>query len=376
MQAMAELLKAGEAAVERPLADAGLLPSGFYTSPEIFEAEKEKIFRRNWISVGHAAEIPNAGDRFRIDIAGEPLLIVRGRDGVVRALSAVCRHRAMLLAEGAGNAGTISCPYHKWTYALDGALMAAPLMEGVSPLDAAQCALPSFACEVWNGFIFVNLDGRAAPLGLSLAPLSEELAPWKMDELEIVGRVVFEQPYNWKVLVDNFMEAYHHFAIHPETFEPNYPAAMSHADNARGPFAALRMPHKGNELSESIFPPLPDIPDEARRGFSVFNVYPSMLLAVFADTVTWYRMEIESVDRFRLTIYLLAHPRSLEVPDAEALKTFLREAATAVHIEDIAACEGVQKGLTSGRAIPGRLSHLEAAIHQHQQWLMAELVRP
>jgi len=376
MQRIADLMKEGEAAVRRPLGDARLLPSGFYTSPEIFEDEREKIFRRNWVSVGHVAELPNAGDRFPIDVAGEPLLIVRGRDGVVRALSAVCRHRAMLLAEGAGNAGTISCPYHKWTYALDGALMAAPLMEGVSPLDAAACALPPFACEVWNGFIFVNLDGCAAPLAVSLAPLGEELAPWKMDELEIVGRVVFEQPCNWKVLVDNFMEAYHHFAIHPETFEPNYPAALSHADNARGPFAALRMPHKGNELSEPLFPPLPDIPGEARRGFSVFNVYPSMLLAVFADTVTWYRMEIESVDSFRLTIYLLAHPRSLDVPDAEALKEFLRQAATAVHIEDIAACEGVQKGLESGMAIPARLSHLEAAMRQHQQWLMAELVRP
>ncbi|ABS63567.1 Rieske (2Fe-2S) domain protein [Parvibaculum lavamentivorans DS-1] len=375
MQPIAELLKEGAAAVGRPLADARLLPSRFYTSTEIFEAEKERIFRRNWVSVGHVAEIPKPGDRFRIDVAGEPLLIVRGRDGVVRALSAVCRHRAMLLAEGAGNAGTISCPYHKWTYALDGALMAAPLMEGASPLDEAACALPSFACEVWNGFIFVNLDGRAAPLAAALAPLGEELAPWKMDELEIVGRVVFDQRYNWKVLADNFMEAYHHFAIHPETFEPNYPAAMSQADEARGPFAALRMPHKGNELSEPLFPPLPDIPDEARRGFSVFNIYPSMLLAVFVDTVTWYRMEIESAGSFRLTIYLFAHPRSLDVPDAEALKEFLREAATAVHIEDIAACEGVQKGLESRMAVPGRLSPLEAAIHQHQQWLMGELVK-
>ncbi|MEQ9526886.1 MAG: SRPBCC family protein [Parvibaculaceae bacterium] len=373
---LSTLMEEGRRAVLRPLAQASTLPPGFYTSPEIFEAERERVFRRNWVSVGRASEIPDAGDRFRIDVAGEPLLIVRGKDAQIRALSAVCRHRWMLLGEGAESAGTIACPYHKWTYALDGALMAAPLMDKAEGFERDACALPSFACEVWNGFIFVNLGGDAEPLAQALAPLAAEFAPWKMDELEIAGRVEFDQPYNWKVLADNFMEAYHHFAIHPETFEPNYPAAISRAEETNAPWAALRMPHKDGALSETLFRPLDGIPDGARRGFSVFNVYPSMLLAVLADSVIWYRMEIDSVDRFKLTIYLLVHPQALDVPDAETLKTFLREGAYAVHMEDIAACDGVQRGLMSGSARSGRLSHLEGAIHEHQKWLMAELARP
>src|SRR5690606_19386072 len=127
--ALADLMEEGRRAVLRPLAQASTLPPAFYTSPEIFEAERERVFRRNWVSVGRASEIPNAGDRFRIDVAEEPLLIVRGKDGEVRALSADCPHRWMLLGEGAESSATISCPYHKWTYALDGSLMAAPLME-------------------------------------------------------------------------------------------------------------------------------------------------------------------------------------------------------------------------------------------------------
>lgn len=367
------LLEEGRRAVMRPLAEASTLPPAFYTSPDVFAAEEAHVFRCNWVAVGRASEIPEPGNRFRVDVAGEPLLIVRGKEGAVRALSAVCRHRWMLL--GTDGTGTISCPYHKWTYALDGALMAAPLMEQAAGFDRAECALPSFACEVWNGFIFVNLNGDAAPLAEQLQPLAAEFEPWKMDEMEIVGRIEFDQAYNWKVLVDNFMEAYHHFAIHPETFEPNYPAAISYCEPSNGPYAALRMPHKDNELSHPLFKPLGGIPEFAKRGFSVFNIYPFMLMAVLADSVIWYRMEIAGIDRFKLTVYLLAHPASTDVPDAETLKHFLREATFAVHMEDLPACEGVQRGLQSGTARAGRLSHLEGAIHAHQKWLLGELDR-
>lgn len=317
---MEDVFKVGRAAVDQPLERASTLPPEFYRSPEIFALEVKRVFRRNWHSVGHIAEIPNAGDFFRFDLAGEPLLIVRGKDGIVRALSAVCRHRWMLLAEGSGNSGTISCPYHKWTYALDGSLMAAPLMQEAEALDHDACSLPNFACEVWQGVIFVNLDGNAEPLERSLKPLAMEFAPWKMDEMEIVGRVEFEQAFNWKVLVDNFMEAYHHFSIHPETFEREYPGEDATVDVVAGPFATLRIPHRDNDLVQSLFPPLPDVPDKARRSFSVFNVFPAHIFAVLADTVAYYRLEVRSVDDFKLTIYLLAHPDFSQGPGCRGIQ--------------------------------------------------------
>ncbi|GAK45733.1 Rieske (2Fe-2S) domain-containing protein [Tepidicaulis marinus] len=372
---MQDLLARGRKAVPPRLAAASSLPPGFYTSKDVHALEVERVFRRHWQAVGHVSEVPEPGSYFRFDLAGEPLLIVRGADGTVRALSAVCRHRWMLLKEDAGKAASFSCPYHKWTYALDGKLIGAPLMEGAEGFAKENCALPSFACEIWNGLIFVNLDGTAPPLREQVAPLSLELAPWRMEEMELVGRLDFGQAYNWKVLVDNFMEAYHHFAIHPETFETHYPAAITYVDDAQGPFAALRIPHKGNEQAETLFTPLPGIPDKARRSFSVFNVYPSCLFAVLADAVIFYRLKIETEAFFQLSIYLLVHPRSLDVEEAEARKEIFLEATRAVHHEDIIACEGVQKGLASGSASPGRLSHLEAAIHQHQRWLLSELER-
>src|SRR5690554_6021438 len=171
-----------------------------------------------------------------------------------------------------------------------------------------------------------------------------------MKEIEIIGRIEFDQAYNWKVLVDNFMEAYHHLAIHPQTFEPTYPAAISFHEPSQAPYAVLRMPRKDNAPGQPLLTPLDGLPEHAHRGFSVFNIYPSMLLAVLADSVVHYRMEIAGVDRFKLTIHLLAHPSSLNVPDVNTLKQLLQEGTFAVHMEDLPACEGVQRGLMSGSA--------------------------
>ncbi|HEX3065647.1 MAG TPA: Rieske (2Fe-2S) protein, partial [Dongiaceae bacterium] len=140
------------------------LPREAYTSPELHALEVKTIFEKSWLCVGRAEYVPNAGDYYTIDVIGEPVIIVRGKDGEVRALNAACRHRAMPVAQGKGNTGRFTCPYHAWTYALDGRLIGAPHMEQSQVFNKEACRLPSYRLESWMGFLFVNLDDDAAPL--------------------------------------------------------------------------------------------------------------------------------------------------------------------------------------------------------------------
>src|SRR6218665_1152983 len=140
------------------------MPPAYYTSPDMLRLEQEYLFPNEWACLGHAGEVPDIGDYFATEIAGEPLLVVRDTNSEIAVFSNVCRHRGTPLAEGSGRKKRFACPYRAWTYGLDGSLLAAPFMEGVSGFDKKACSLPKFRHEIWNGFIYVNLSGDAAPL--------------------------------------------------------------------------------------------------------------------------------------------------------------------------------------------------------------------
>ena len=215
------------AGARRPLEHASTLPAEAFTSAAVHALEHERIFAREWLCAGRADQIPSAGDYFTLDLLGDKLVVVRGRDDRIRVLSRICRHRGAELVRGAGNARSFRCPYHAWTYRLDGTLAGAPYMEDAAGFERADCRLPELRSELWEGFVFVNFDLDALPLAPRLAPLSKLLAHYRMHEMVAVETATFDSPFNWKVLVDNFMEAYHHIAIHRDTFEPIFPAARS-----------------------------------------------------------------------------------------------------------------------------------------------------
>lgn len=354
-----------------PSADqASTLPPACFTDPAFYAQEVEAIFKKEWLCVGHVSQIPNPGDYFTTELFEEPIVVTRGRDGEVNALSAVCRHRWMPVIEGAGNTKTLSCPYHRWTYTLDGQLMAAPLMEGATDFDAKKCRLPSYALELWQGWIFVSMDPNATPLAPRVQSLDKELAPWEIDKMEVVGCAEFDSPFNWKVLVDNFMEAYHHIAIHAETFEKPHPAKLTYVDEIEEPYSVLRIPtHDGSQMA-SMFRPIEGLSDAQRRIFNVFNLYPNHLFATMPDYVAWYQFELKGVDRFNLKTYLLAPPGIKDDPEFGETISMAMATARVIHEEDIIACEGAQKGLRSATAAPGRLSHLERAIWEHHKWIL------
>jgi len=336
----------------------------------VYEREAERLFAREWLCAGRADQVPEAGDYFCLDLLDEKLVVVRGRDDEIRVLSRICRHRGAEVAQGSGRADTFVCPYHAWAYHLDGRLAGAPLLDRIEGFDRKACRLPEFRCELWEGWIFVNFDPDAAALGPQLVPLAKLLAPYAMAERVAAVTGTWESAFNWKVLVDNFMEAYHHLAVHRDTLQPILPAALSYVPESRGPYSALVMPPRPEEgaSAPSADSPNAGIPARGPRPLVAAVVYPFHLFAPWDDSMAWYQVLPQRHDRFSLRIYT-CFPGDVLADGARAgAVREMHEITRAVHEQDIAACESVWSGLASPSFEPGRLSPLEAAIWQFNQW--------
>ncbi|MFY8146686.1 MAG: aromatic ring-hydroxylating oxygenase subunit alpha, partial [Rhodobacter sp.] len=193
------------------------MPKSVYTSPEFAALEQRHIFARDWLCAGRADALRAPGDYLTMDISGEPILVLRDQDGIVRAMSNVCRHRMSTLLEGRGTTRSIVCPYHAWTYNLDGTLRAAPAMTRNDGFCKDRIALPPVRCEVWLGWIMVTLNPDAPPVADRLAGVSDLIGPFQMEAYVESFREEFRWATNWKVLAENFMESYHLPVCHAGT---------------------------------------------------------------------------------------------------------------------------------------------------------------
>ena len=357
-----------------PLKQATTLPAEAFTSRLVYESEIERIFLREWLCAGRVDQIPKPGDYFTLDLLGDKLVIVRGADGQIRVLSRVCRHRAAEVVNGAGNARSFRCPYHAWTYHLDGSLAGAPYMDDAEGFDRKACQLPELRSELWEGWIFVSFDADAPPLGPRLAPLSETLANYRMSGMIAVETATFDSRFNWKVLVDNFMEAYHHIAIHRDTFEPIYPAALSHSPDNDGPYSLLFMPSKEKPVpGMGNLPPHGTLAGDEIGRLVAAAVFPFHLFAPSGESLAWYQILPQTFDRFTLRIFTCFPREALLNPEFEDSMRMLRDFVKVVHHQDIQACEAVWAGLNSRSFEPGRLSSLEKPIWQFNQWWMGRM---
>jgi phenylpropionate dioxygenase-like ring-hydroxylating dioxygenase large terminal subunit len=362
---------AGEFRAARlPLFQASALPARCYTDAAFHAREIDAIFRREWLCVGREDELPRAGDYKSFDLLGDPLVAVRGDDGAIRVLSRVCRHRSMPVVEGAGNRRSFQCPYHLWTYALDGRLLGAPDMQRAEGFDRAACRLPALAVETWQGWIFASFDPHAAPLAPRLEGLRRAIEPYRPAAMRTGAPLVFEHEWNWKVMVENFVESYHHQGTHRETLQTIVPASGTWADDADGPYVVLQNPTKDGAPIPAVFPATPGLSEEQRARFVVGAVFPFHLFSVQHDSLVWYRLEPRGVERFTLHIHLCTPPESEGDPGHAAKADAIRGFLNAIHLEDIAACTGVQAGLRGSLAAPGRLSHLEKGVWQLNRWLL------
>jgi phenylpropionate dioxygenase-like ring-hydroxylating dioxygenase large terminal subunit len=363
------LLREARACLER----GATLPPRCYTDPALYAREQERIFRREWLPVCRTDLLREPGDYLALEVAGEPLVAVRGRDGALRVLSNVCRHRWMPLVAGRGRANAFQCPYHLWSYALDGRLLGAPGMDGARCFERAATRLPELRSEVWQGFLFVNLDGEATPLAPRLAALDARLARFRLGELSTLATLDYDSPWNWKVMLENAAESYHHMGPHAGTLEPLLPALRTSVPPQAGDFLFWRNPtHDGAPLP-ALFPPLPGLGAEERASLTLAVVPPFLLIALQPDQLVAFQILPEAVERHRVRWWVCAPEAVRAEPDFEAKLAASQQLLDAVHREDMTTCAAVQRGLGSRLAAPGALSPLEATLAHFQRWWLARM---
>jgi phenylpropionate dioxygenase-like ring-hydroxylating dioxygenase large terminal subunit len=384
-----------------PLTRASTIPAQAYTSGEFFEWEIDHLLRSDWQCVAHISQIPAPGDFLNIDLLGEPLIVVHGKEGAIRVLSRVCPHRAMdIMPQGFGYDGhgpaevragsphcghtrLFLCPYHAWTFELDGKLKACPEMHQAESFSRDQVGLKPYQSAVWHGLIFVNLDGAAPPFDTDLDAMHADLVPYNLAGMKLVIAREWECEFNWKVLVENFMESYHHLGIHSKTLQPMMPARDTWTEQERRRYIRAHLPYKPELLAKakeraaagkpSGFPLLPDLRPDQKTEWGLFLLYPDTLLATTEDRVIWYRIQPLAPDRIRLLTTTLVAPDVFDVQDTDALIAEQAEMLYAFHLEDMEVCTAVQRGLHSSAWKPGRLSHLEMPVWLFHRYLAARV---
>jgi phenylpropionate dioxygenase-like ring-hydroxylating dioxygenase large terminal subunit len=340
-----------------------------YRDAAFYALEEERLFRRGWHCVAREDQIAAPGDYRAFELFGEPLVGVRDEHGTLRVLSRVCRHRWMPVVEGCGNRRSFQCPYHLWTYGLDGRLRAAPEMDLTEGFERDAVRLPELRVECFEGFVFASFDPDAAPLAPRLAGLRRVIAPYRPASFRTTEPLVFEHEWNWKVMVENFIESYHHVGPHADTLQPIVPASGTFAGESDGPYAVLHNPTRDGAPLPALFAPTPGLTDAQRADFVVGAIFPFHLFSVQHDSMFWYQVEPTGPTSIRLRIHPCVPPESAESPEV----AFLRGWVDKIHAQDIAACRAVQTGLASRLASAGTLSHLERCIHHLHDFVREQI---
>ena len=362
--------------ITTPLEEARGLPPQAYLSEEFYQLELEYLFRRDWICIGREEEAAQAGDYFTIELAGEPLVVVRDRELKLHALSNVCRHRYMQVMDGQGNSARLVCPYHGWAYRLDGRLMGATNMTESRLLDKDNCRLPEFKLETWLGFIFVNFDSGAAPLASRLEELGHRLAPYHIDKMRISSMYDEIWEGNWKLTMENNAEAHHHRTLHPETLQPWMPGDDSHCGEDEQNWSLLRTPLMMDLVrSEApIYAGLmdrwsADIKPQDREETLTYILYPSSTIDASPGIVFWKRILPLCINRTRVMMGALIPEEELN----DELNRYNKEFFELLNPEDYQATWRLQRTIGSRYAEAGPLSVKEACLFYFQRYLARRL---
>jgi choline monooxygenase len=334
--------------VEADITRAWTLPASLYTDPEVFTAEKEKIFSRSWQVVGNSRQVENPGDYFTTELVGEPLLMVRGADGKLRGFYNVCRHRAGPPAEGCGSRKLFRCGYHGWTYGLDGALLSATEIEGVQGFRPEDFALRPVRTEEWFGFVFVNLDPAARSLRESLGELPKQAEKFHFAGMKMFERRTYDMKCNWKTYVDNYLEGYHLPSVHPglnRELDFNAYVVEPYAHHVRQ-FSPIRGAQPGDTTPRRY--------QEAGEDLTTdyFWIFPNWMLNCYPDNVSLNIVLPIEPDRSLAIFEWYLPEKDHSSPAAKASVEFSDQ----IQIEDVGICEIVQKNLRSRSYSRGRFS--------------------
>lgn len=368
------------AGVRKPLLEAETMPSWCYTSPEFYEREVERIWKRVWNFIGSADRIATPGDYFTLNFAGVPIIVLRDSDGALRAFANTCRHRGSELLEGYGNCKMIVCPYHSWTYELNGNLRGAPEMEQTLDFNKAEYSLIPIKVDTWGGFIFITFNENAPSLKKFLGELPEKLAPYNLENMALVRRKSFEMECNWKLFVENAKESYHIATVHRATIN-KYASAKSAGywvEKPTGEYVITFAQHEGSMAllkGARGFPTIESLVGRREAGGTYAPlIYPSTYLACTIDCA-WY-LEMHPISPSRtLMIHGALFPRQrLDRPDFDEVAKNYFERWDLTIEEDILASVRQQRGLDTPFAPPGRFSYREPLVHQIDNWVLDQVL--
>ncbi|NNC80482.1 MAG: aromatic ring-hydroxylating dioxygenase subunit alpha [Acidimicrobiales bacterium] len=357
-------------AARQPMVTASTLPPAWYTDQDIYDEIVEDVFRHSWIPLAHVSQLAKPSTYVALDLIGEPLVVTRDRGGDIHVLSNVCRHRWATIAEGSGEAKALQCPYHLWTYGLDGRLAGAPLMTEVE-FDKSTCSLPEYRHEIWNGFIFMTFDETIEPLSPQLVELESIVKNWRLSELVVSSAVSETANWSWNVMVDNWAENYHVKSVHPESLEMMTPASLTAPiENHGEPWCYARLGHT-SDYQETIEAAISTLDEEQRTYSAVGTIFPFFCFFTFPDMAAWLQVKpTKNVGELNLELMLFVEPEVMSDPDIDAIVAEQMDFARGIFVEDAEMCRRAFAGLHSADAASSRLSHLELSVWQAQNWLL------
>ena len=345
----------------KTLADgAKSLPRKYFVSPDVFAKEQSEILSKRWLLVGHQSQIPKPGAYFLATIAGESVIVTRDQKSQVRGFYNVCRHRGTRLKEDAcGHASAIQCPYHAWTYALDGRLIGAPHMDDVPGFDKADYALHRMNLGLWEGFIFVNLEKNPEPLEKWFSPLKGKFSHWNMSILQPAKRIDYDVRANWKLMFENYSECYHCPGVHPQLQKVS-PYDSAENDLREGPFLGGFMkinPGKSLTMSGNACAAFVGKIENLQQVF-YYSIFPNMLLSLHPEYVMVHQLCPQSPERTLIVCDWLFHPDAFNRSDFKPDDAI--EFWDMTNKQDWHVCELSQQGITSRAYEPGPYSSRES----------------
>ncbi len=355
--------------------DAQGLPPSIYHSAEIHELEKERLFRKEWICIGRTAEIPHKGDFLCRDIVDAPVFVMRQRDASLKAFANVCAHRSSRLLTGAGHVSRISCPYHSWTYELDGQLIGAPFMDKTPGFDIANHRLKDLACETWEGFIYVSLQPDPKPVKDHLTVLTDLVSGFRMTDYVQVFATEETWNTNWKCLVENFMDAYHLHRVHKDSFGKHGSSEdQTQLFPGEDAFTYHYVQEDEGPRSVHAHPDNTWLQGPDRRRTWLISIFPSHVIQLQPDMLWYLSILPDGLDKVNIR-WAVSIPAEI-LDSAKVSQAVIDEVMALIHQvngEDRPIVENVFRATASPDAAQGPLSYLERNVWEFGRYLARNL---
>jgi len=362
------------------------LPASYYLSADAYQRERERVLFREWFCAGRADQVARPGSLVVLDVAGESVLLVRTRAGELRAHYNVCRHRGSQVVPepacpprpeppAACKAGSLRCPYHSWTYRLEGELLRAPWTDDVDGFDPAAFGLHPVGVATWGGFVFLHLTpAEAGPLAAQLGPVPQRLRRYPLEGLRLGRRLAYRVAANWKLVAENYNECYHCAGVHPELCRvvPAFKRGGGGLDWERG------IPHRDGAWTftasgTSARAPFPGLDDDERTRHKGELLYPNLMLSLSADHVAAFTLWPHGPGATTVVCELLFHPDEVARPGFDPSDA--ADFWDLVNRQDWAMCESVQRGMGSRAFSGGWFAPMEDASLDIRRYLLERLER-